>query len=631
MPILVRAWEPTDAAPTLELFRLSVHVTAAADYSPVQRAAWTPPGSDVAQWGRRRAAAGTRVAVRDGLVAGFADLSEDGHVGMFHVHPDHARRGVGTALWRDLLGLATARRLARLTVDASLTARPFFENVGFTLVRPQLVRRGGQEFTDLAMQLHLPTGPLAGADRPGAPGETGETGPPDDEPALLRRAEARQRAGAALLERLHVVELLSALGPVRTMGSLVSGLVVDRDLDVAVRVGADFSPGDVATLLARLASLPGVEGFDVADERGGRTPGEQRDERFHVVVRVREAAERDAAAHDADRGADESWRLDLSLFLHDDHAHVAELHERWREELSRTQRAAVLRIKEAWYRRPDYPGGWAVCRAVLDGGARTREQAESWLRRRQTTAGPATGRVTSCAPPAPRTAPGARRASSPEQALGSPHIVWDMDGTLIDSSQVVPAAFVEAVAELGGPAVDVEEVVAAYSLGVPEAVLGHLLRRALRPGEAEAYYRRLEAVSVEPCPGVRQTLAALRAHGHRIAVFTGAAVRGARSLLHAAGLQVDLLVGGDLVQRPKPAPDGLLLTARLLDVAPSRLVYVGDAPTDLLAAQAAGARAVAAAWGHLYDPGAPAHDTWPSPDAALAALDVPARTAGGRR
>ncbi|NAZ85149.1 hypothetical protein [Kineococcus indalonis] len=80
------------------------------------------------------------------------------------------------------------------------------------------------------------------------------------------------------------------------------------------------------------------------------------------------------------RAADgELWTLDVSLFLHDEHAHVAEQHERWREELSDADRAAVLRLKEQWHQRADHPGGWAVCRAVLEGGARSRQQAEQWL------------------------------------------------------------------------------------------------------------------------------------------------------------------------------------------------------------------------------------------------------------
>ena len=200
-------------------------------------------------------------------------------------------------------------------------------------------------------------------------------------------------------------------------------------------------------------------------------------------------------------------------------------------------------------------------------------------------------------------------------------LVWDMDGTLVDSTVVVPQAFIAAVAELGGPPVDAAAVVAAYSLGVPEVILAHLLQRPLRDGESEAYYRRLCGAHLDAHPGVLDTLAALRARGHRIAVFTGAAVRGARTLLEAAGVDVDVLVGGDLVEHPKPAPDGVRLAARLLGVPVEDVAYIGDAVVDLQAATAAGACAVAAGWGHLHDPTAPADHTLDHPSDALALLD----------
>ncbi|WP_432485283.1 GNAT family N-acetyltransferase [Kineococcus esterisolvens] len=158
MPFPVRAWEPVDAAATPEVFRRSVHVTAAADHSPDQRADWVPDDVDVQEWGRARAPAGTRTAVHDGTTAGFTDLSPRGHIGMFHVHPDHGRRGVGAALLADVLREAAARGLQQLTVDAGPAARPFSERAGFTVVRWQRVQRGGREFTNVAMRLLLAAG-----------------------------------------------------------------------------------------------------------------------------------------------------------------------------------------------------------------------------------------------------------------------------------------------------------------------------------------------------------------------------------------------------------------------------------------------------------------------------------------
>jgi phosphoglycolate phosphatase len=200
-------------------------------------------------------------------------------------------------------------------------------------------------------------------------------------------------------------------------------------------------------------------------------------------------------------------------------------------------------------------------------------------------------------------------------------VVWDMDGTLLDSSVVVPAAFAAAVHELGGPALDAAEVIAAYPLGTPEVILARLAGRAVTTEDMEAYYRRLEGVSVQPYAGVADALEALRTRGQPVAVFTGASSRAAALLLAAAGLAVDVLVGGDHVQRPKPAPDGLLLAASRLGVGPGDLAYVGDSPSDMRAAKAAGSHAAAAAWGHQYDPAEPADSVLLTPAQALDLLD----------
>jgi phosphoglycolate phosphatase-like HAD superfamily hydrolase len=201
-----------------------------------------------------------------------------------------------------------------------------------------------------------------------------------------------------------------------------------------------------------------------------------------------------------------------------------------------------------------------------------------------------------------------------------PRIVWDMDGTLLDTTGVVPDAFVEALADLGGPAVDRASIVAAYSLGIPEVILSHFLGRPLRSGEEESYYRRLSGVPVSPYDGITDSLRALRSGNHPITVFTGASTRAARSLLSAAGIDVDILIGGDQIAHPKPAPDGLVEAARRLDTRPDRLFYLGDAPTDLLTANAAGARSVAVAWGHLYRADARADHTLHRPVDVLGLL-----------
>jgi HAD superfamily hydrolase (TIGR01509 family) len=200
-------------------------------------------------------------------------------------------------------------------------------------------------------------------------------------------------------------------------------------------------------------------------------------------------------------------------------------------------------------------------------------------------------------------------------------LVWDMDGTLLDSGVVVPAAYLATLRALCGPAMTAEQVVERYRLGVPELILADALGRGVTAAEADVYYRQLAEAELAPYPGVTEALAGLRARGHRIAILTGTSSRAASILLAAAGVSADLVIGGDQVRLPKPAGDGLALVASKLSVSPSSLAYIGDAPNDLRAARAVGGLAAAAAWGHQYDPAESANVTLAAPGDALTLLD----------
>jgi len=181
---------------------------------------------------------------------------------------------------------------------------------------------------------------------------------------LIARATSLQADAAAVLGSLGA--LFEGIGTPIPTGSFVSGLMVWRDLDVMVLGGPDFAPPDVLALLGRAVALPGVTGFDYADERDGRSPtGTRRDERYHVTIRLGE------------------WRIDLSIWLHDDHADVTAFHESMKATLTDAQRLAILRIKDMWHQRPEYPdevGGFDIYTAVLHHGVETPADFGAWLR-----------------------------------------------------------------------------------------------------------------------------------------------------------------------------------------------------------------------------------------------------------
>lgn len=195
-------------------------------------------------------------------------------------------------------------------------------------------------------------------------------------------------------------------------------------------------------------------------------------------------------------------------------------------------------------------------------------------------------------------------------------ILWDMDGTLIQSAHVVPDAFRHTAEEFGHPGYSRQDIIDLYPLGVPENVFAHIFGVDRSADQVNAqvnekgrtdvmtyFYNQLAENShrIEVYEGIVNCLSSLRTQV-KLAVFTGASQRSADILLSALKLDryFDCILGGDDYPA-KPDPAGLIAAAKQLHVPPEQTVYVGDAHTDIIAAQAAGMLPVAAGWGHLYE------------------------------
>lgn len=141
-PVL-RPYRSEDCPVLAELFYQTVHGVCHRDYAPDQLDAWADGQVDLAAWDISFQAHTTLVAEWDGVIAGFADLRQDGYLDRLYVHRDYQGRGIATALLDALPG-------ATLT-HASLTARPFLERRGWQMVREQQVERHGVKLTNFVM------------------------------------------------------------------------------------------------------------------------------------------------------------------------------------------------------------------------------------------------------------------------------------------------------------------------------------------------------------------------------------------------------------------------------------------------------------------------------------------------
>lgn len=148
----IRAYQSEDCAALAALFYNTVHTVNARDYTQAQLDVWATGQVDLAAWDRSFLAHNTFVAELDGVIAGFGDIDETGYLDRLYVHKDYQRRGIAAALCDAMEKTAPGK----IVTHASITARPFFERRGYTVVRAQQVERQGVLLTNYVMEKARP-------------------------------------------------------------------------------------------------------------------------------------------------------------------------------------------------------------------------------------------------------------------------------------------------------------------------------------------------------------------------------------------------------------------------------------------------------------------------------------------
>ena len=157
----IRAFQEADLEEVVALFYGTVHTVNAADYSGEQLAAWAPKDEQAkkaAAWRESLKQNLSYIAEIDGEVAGFCDMTPAGYLNRLYVHKDYQRQGIATHLVGQLEQEAKRLQLTSIYTDASLTAKPFFERIGYRLVREQTVERRGVVLPNCRMQKKLSSG-----------------------------------------------------------------------------------------------------------------------------------------------------------------------------------------------------------------------------------------------------------------------------------------------------------------------------------------------------------------------------------------------------------------------------------------------------------------------------------------
>ncbi|MGR2665894.1 GNAT family N-acetyltransferase [Vibrio campbellii] len=153
--ITIRDFQEEDAPTLWALFFNTVRNVNRRDYTEQQVKAWAQEGFDSQLWLNKMISIQPFVAELNSVIVGYSDVQPSGLVDHFFCHHEYQGQGVGRTLMTHVLKQAEAKGLNRIYSEVSITARPFYEHMGFTVVNEQQIEVRGATLTNYVMERHL--------------------------------------------------------------------------------------------------------------------------------------------------------------------------------------------------------------------------------------------------------------------------------------------------------------------------------------------------------------------------------------------------------------------------------------------------------------------------------------------
>lgn len=189
-------------------------------------------------------------------------------------------------------------------------------------------------------------------------------------------------------------------------------------------------------------------------------------------------------------------------------------------------------------------------------------------------------------------------------------ILFDLDGTLVDTAGDILEAINNLCIELGQPIADQTLLKNNTSFGLKKLLsialnmniqdLDEIKFKPLKD-RFKYLYSKTNFIQSVLFPGIQELLDNLKMHNFKVALVTNKHYEFAYLILKKLNMlkYLDCIVTADMVVQPKPAPDPVLLAIEKLETIPDKCLFIGDAEQDIIAGNSAGVKTVGALFGYI--------------------------------
>jgi len=147
----VRKFKQGDEKELWKLFYNTIHNVNIQDYNKAQLSAWAPEDIDMNSVAQKFREIDPFIVIKDGEIIAYADIQPDGYIDHFYCHYEFQGQGVGSVLFATLEKEATENGIHKMYSNVSITARPFFEAMGFLVEKEQFIQIGNQTLKNYRM------------------------------------------------------------------------------------------------------------------------------------------------------------------------------------------------------------------------------------------------------------------------------------------------------------------------------------------------------------------------------------------------------------------------------------------------------------------------------------------------